>query len=339
MKLTQALAALMSALVTTCCFGLSAMSHAEPAPTGASDIHPLTPRPVERIRPPAWDAAEQMILWPAGAPGLSDYKPLADIPGWPGSFLKSTPAPSLHIWRPRLPNGRTLLVIPGGGYLFVSIANEGVEIAERFAAQGYLVAVLDYRLPGEGWAGRADVPLQDAQRAIRLLRLHASDYGVRPDRVTVLGFSAGGHLAASLAVSFDEIVYGAQDAADALSARPDAAALIYPVLSMEAPLAHAGSRNLLLGGSPSDDLAAKRSPIRHVDDRTPPSFLVHSWDDDTVNPDNVLAWSTAAHAAGRPLELHLFQEGGHGYGLGIPGSPATVWPDLLLRWLDRQFLD
>lgn len=300
---------------------------------------PLTPRPVEMERPPAWDAAETLLLWPQGAPGLADYKPLAGLPGWPGSFLKSTPAPSLHIWRPAHPNGRTLLVIPGGGYLFVSIANEGVEIAERFAAEGYLVAVLDYRLPGEGWAARADVPLQDAQRAIRLLRSRAAAYGVRPDRISVMGFSAGGHLAASLAVSPDEAVYAPVDDADALNARPDAAALIYPVLSLEPPLAHAGSRSLLLGGSPSEDLIARRSPLRHVDADTPPSFLVHSWDDTTVSPDNVLAWGAATHAAGRPVELHLFQEGGHGYGLGIADSPSTAWPDLFLRWLDRQFPD
>lgn len=337
MRLKGVLSGLLSALLSYGCLAPSVLAQTLPAQIETREVRTLTPRSVERMRPPAWDAAEQMMLWPGGAPGLADYKPLTDLPGWPGSFLKSIAAPSLHIWRPQHPNGRTLLVIPGGGYLFVSIANEGVEIAERFAGQGYLVAVLDYRLPGEGWAARADVPLQDAQRAIRLLRLHAADYGVRPDRITVMGFSAGGHLAASLAVSSDETVYAPLDAADALSARPDAAALIYPVLSMEPPLAHAGSRSLLLGGSPSDELAAKRSPVRHIDARTPPSFLVHSWDDNTVSPENVLVWSAAAHAAGRPVELHLFQEGGHGYGLGIPDSPSTVWADLFLRWLDRQF--
>lgn len=300
---------------------------------------PLRARPVEMMRPPAWDAAEEWILWPAGAPGLANYAPLPDRAGWPGSFLKSTTAPSLRLWRPVTPNGRAVLVIPGGGYRFVSIANEGVEIAEKFAAAGYVVAVLNYRLPGEGWADRADTPLQDAQRAIRLLRRKASELGVQTDQIAIMGFSAGGHLAASLATAYQERIYEPVDSADDEQARPDAAILIYPVLSMKPPLAHAGSRDLLLGPGPPESLVHQRSPVEHVDDMTPPTFLVHAMDDATVSPDNALAWFAAARLAGRPVEAHYFQEGGHGFGLGVPGSSSALWADLSLAWLDRLFAD
>lgn len=296
---------------------------------------PLKPRAPEMTRPAAWDAAEEIMLWPGDAPGRESYRPLADFPNWPGSFLKSTPAPSMRIWRPAQPNGRALLVIPGGGYMFVSIANEGVEVAEYFAAKGYLVAVLNYRLPGEGWPNRADVPLQDAQRAIRLLRQRAQTLSIQPDHVAVVGFSAGGHLAGSLATGWTEAVYATVDTADALNARPDAAGLIYPVLSLEAPLVHTGSRGLLLGANAPAELVQKRSPVLHLDAETPPSFLVHAWDDTTVSADNSLAWIAAARAAHRPVEAHLYQEGGHGFGLGVPGSPSTSWPDLFAHWLDR----
>ena len=296
---------------------------------------PLKPSRPEMTRPAAWDAAEEIKLWPGDAPGQEGYRPLADFPNWPGSFLKSTPTPTMRIWRPVHPNGRALLVIPGGGYMFVSIANEGVQVAERFAAKGYLVAVLNYRLPGEGWSHRADVPLQDAQRAIRLLRQRAETLAIQPDHVAVAGFSAGGHLAGSLATGWQEAVYAPVDAADALTARPDAVGLIYPVLSLEQPLAHAGSRSLLLGDDASPDLIQQRSPTLHVSAETPPSFLVHAWDDTAVSPDNSLAWIAAARAAHRPVEAHLYQEGGHGFGLGVPGSPSTSWADLFAAWLDR----
>ncbi len=298
---------------------------------------PLRSRPVEMKRPPAWDAAEELVLWPSGAPGLADYAPLPDRPVWPGSFMKSTTVPSMRIWRPATPNGRALLVIPGGGYRFVSIANEGVEIAEKFAAAGYLVAVLNYRLPGEGWAHRADVPLQDAQRAIRLLRGRAPALGIQVNRITVMGFSAGGHLAASLATAHGEAVYAPIDLSDSESARPDAVALIYPVLSMEPPLSHAGSRDLLLGPNPADDLVRRRTPLLHIDDKTPPAFLVHAFDDTTVSPDNSIAWVAAARMAKRPVEAVYFQEGGHGFGLGVPGSSSVLWADQCLAWLDRLF--
>lgn len=306
-------------------------------PETLAQAGPLKPRPVEMTRPAAWDAAEEIVLWPSGAPGGEAYTPLADIPGWPGSFLRSTSAPSIRVWRPERPNGRALLVIPGGGYMFVSIANEGVDVAQAFVAKGYLVAVLDYRLPGEGWPNRADTPLQDARRAIRLLRDRAQELQIRPDRVAVVGFSAGGHLAGSLATDRDDKIYEPIDAADARDARPDAVGLIYPVLSMETALTHAGSRGLLLGNAPPDDLVRRRSPVLHVGADTPPSFLVHAWDDDTVSPDNSLAWVAAARQAHRPVEAHFFQEGGHGFGLGVPDSPSLKWSDLFATWLDRMF--
>ena len=146
--------------------------------------------------------------------------------------------PLMTVFRPARPNGAAILVLPGGGYVRVAIDKEGFETARRWAAAGITAFVLRYRLPAEGWADPADTPLQDAQRALRLIRANAAAYGVDPGRIAVMGFSAGGHLGASLCTRFDARVYAPVDAADAASARPDLAMLGYPVMQMAGPLAH-----------------------------------------------------------------------------------------------------
>jgi acetyl esterase/lipase len=226
-----------------------------------------------------------------------------------------------------------LLVVPGGAYWFVSVANEGVEVADRMTALGFTVFVLTYRLPGEGWAVRADVPLQDAQRALRLIRSQATNFGFDADNVSVVGFSAGGHLTATLATGHAERVYAEVDATDRLSARPFAAALVYPVVTMMKPWTHAMSRALLLGDMPSDAEVERRSPELHVDDATPPVFIVHAMDDMAVPVENSLRMMNAMRAANHPVEAHLLQEGGHAFGTGRPRTPSASWPDLFHAWL------
>lgn len=282
-----------------------------------------------------WQAAEVIPLWP-GAPPNGGFVALAERPDAIPNFVTGVAMPELRVFRPETPNGRVLLSIPGGAYRFVSIANEGVDVAAAMTARGYTVFVLVYRLPGEGWQRREDVPLQDAQRAVRLIRSRAAAEGLEADSLYAVGFSAGGHLAATLATGFAEPVYPAVDAADRMSARPRGVGLIYPVISHAPGVGHAESSRLLLGETPSTQLVAKRSPALHVSNETPPVFIMHAIDDGAVPVANSVLMLDALRAAGRPVEAHLFEEGGHGFGLGPAELPVGHWIDLFANWIERQ---
>ena len=243
------------------------------------------------------------------------------------------------VFRPQIPNGSAVLVAPGGGYARVVIDKEGYEIARWLAARGFTVFVLFYRLPGDGWAAGPDVALADAQRAIRVIRSRAGKYGIVPERVAVLGFSAGGHVAGDLATRFDAPTYAPRDSADRLSARPDIAGLIYAVQSMSAGLAHPGSRDLLIGPGAGQALETAHSTATNVSAHTPPCFLAHAEDDPTVKVENSLQFRAACKRAGVPVETHLFTSGGHGFGLRrAMGKPAAAWPDLFITWAGTQGL-
>jgi acetyl esterase/lipase len=241
----------------------------------------------------------------------------------------------MRVFRPDRSNGRAVLAMPGGAYWFVSFVNEGADLAAPLNERGYTLFVLTYRLPGEGWAARSDVPLQDAQRALRLIRARAREFGLDPAQVSSLGFSAGGHLAATLATRHAERTYAAMDAADAIDPRPRAAALIYPVITLQSPWTHELSRQLLLGDRPTGAEIDRRSADLHVDAGTPPLFLVHAMDDAAVPVENTFRMLNAMRKAGRPVEAHLLQEGGHAFGIGRPGTPSTRWIDLMCAWLER----
>ncbi len=307
------------------------------APTFAAttDRPRLSPPPPAKALPEAWRHAPRIGLWPGDPPGAAGYAPQPLPSDWSPVFLRNVAKPDLRIFRPARPNGQALLVIPGGAYWFVSAANEGVDLAERLIAYGTTVCVLTYRLPGEGWTHRADVPLQDAQRAMRVIRSRATELRIDSNKVGVLGFSAGGHLAATLATQHAERTYEPVDAADELDPRPRAAGLIYPVITMQKPLTHEKSRTLLLGDSPSEEEVAHRSAERHVNSETPPAFIVHAFDDQAVPVENSLAFMSAMRSAQRPVEAHLLQEGGHAFGVGYPQSPSGHWLELFSSWLAR----
>jgi len=283
---------------------------------------------------------ETIDLWPKGAPGMPAKPPVEitterskDTTKLNDRAVAGVSTPRMAVFRPAKPNGASLLVFPGGGYVRMAMDKEGYEIGRLLAARGVTVFILFYRLPGEGWANRADVPLQDAQRAMRLIRSRAAKYGLDPERIGAMGFSAGGHLCADLVARFATRTYDPVDAADTLSARPMIAAPIYPVVSMALPVAHGGSRDMLLGPDPSSDLIAAHSPDRHIRADSPPCFLCAAEDDKTVPTENILLLHAALRAARVPVELHLFAEGGHGFGLrGVAGKPAAAWPELFVAW-------
>jgi len=294
-----------------------------------------------RARVPA--AEEVVQLWPGSMPGErgatihSETHDQSHDPAHPDRWMTGTARPVLIVHRPERPNGSAALVVPGGSYTFLSYDNEGTSQARWLNAQGVTAFILMYRLPGEGWDRRADVPLQDAQRAMRVIRAGASGFGIDAARIAVLGFSAGGHLAGSLATCHAEQVYAPADSADKLPARPDVAALIYPVVTLAGSFVHAGSRDALLGaGAPPAELQ-RRSVETRVDAATPPIFLLHASDDGLVPVENSLALHAALLAAKRPAELHVFDEGGHGFGVRASAAlPASNWPRLFSAFAARK---
>lgn len=292
--------------------------------------------------PPA-DPTEVITLWPNGAPGgegVTVEEQIIDrtAPGGPRDRAQvHTRKPTLVVFRPKKPNGAAVMLIPGGGYERVVLDKEGYETARRLNESGYTCFVLFYRMPGDGWAAGGDAPLQDAQRAIRLVRSKASAMGFSPDRVAIMGFSAGGHLAANLTVRFDAPTYAPIDAVDQLPAKPNLSALIYPVISLDLSIAHGGSRKQLLTRDASPDREAVLSPDKQVREGLSPVFLLHAADDKTVPVANALTMFTALKAKAVPAELHVFEEGGHGFGLRFtPDKPVSAWPGLFEAFARRH---
>lgn len=278
---------------------------------------------------------EIIDLWPGPPPGKTSAKIVRSIearkedPARPDRWVRGIDRPVMVVRRPASPNGAAMLVIPGGGYGFLSYDNEGTSQADWLNARGITAFILLYRLPAEGWNRRQDVPLQDAQRAMRLIRARAGAFNIDPNRVGVLGFSAGGHLAGSLATRHSEAVYDPVDASDTQPARPDIAGLGYPVVSLEAPFTHGGSRDNLLGKDAPQATQSTYSVDRRVDAQTAPIFIFHAADDTLVPPANAIALFQAMEAAKRAVALHMFEDGGHGFGVKLTkGRQGAVWPDL-----------
>jgi acetyl esterase/lipase len=285
-------------------------------------------------------AGDTMVLWPQGAPGgervaareafveRAPQGPLRD------RYAEHITRPTLTFFRPGpAANGVTLLIVPGGGYERVVIDKEGFESAQWFAQRGFACAVLRYRLPADGWAAGADAPIHDIQRAVRLLRsqTHSSPPSA-PARVGVIGFSAGGHAVARF-ITQGSPGYRHVDAIDDEAANVDFAVLMYPVIATTGVSAHGGSARQLLASGIDPAALAGYSPHLHVDSNTPPTLLVHAADDTAVPVENSLLMFEALRKAGVRSELHVFDRGGHGFGMrAIAGKDVATWPQLVENW-------
>jgi acetyl esterase/lipase len=285
---------------------------------------------------------EVFDLWPRRAPGGANVTVRQEVVERTNPFnlrdraVTGVTRPTLSLFRPARPDGSAVLIIPGGGYRHVVVDKEGYECARWLAARGALVFVLLYRLPHHGWAAGSDTPLQDAQRAMRLIHARAERYGVDRARIAVQGFSAGGHLAATLATRWDAPIAPGRDDIDALPARPGYCGLIYPVITMQNEHAHPGSRENLIGASPSAERIAAYSAENGARPDMPPVFLLHAADDMSVPVANSLLMFNAVKRASVHAELHVFDEGGHGFGLrGIDDKPARTWPELFWNFGSR----
>jgi acetyl esterase/lipase len=268
-------------------------------------------------------AAEPIVLWPQGAPGALGKEP-EDVP-----TLTPYLAPKEKA------TGAAVVICPGGGYGHLSLEYEGREVAEWLNTVGVAAFVLKYRL---GPRYHHPVMLQDAQRAIRTVRARAAEWGLDRARVGILGFSAGGHLASTAGTHFDAGRPDAADPIERVSSRPDVMILIYPVITMREKT-HAGSKKNLLGDNPSPELVALLSNEEQVTKESPPAFLVHTMTDTAVPVENTLMFVSALRRAGVPFELHLYERGPHGFGLGTArdGKPAdpilSTWPARCADWL------
>lgn len=280
--------------------------------------------------PAAAQGGEVINLWPGAMPGSGKPAGPEKI-GNEGSAtgaVSNVTVPRMVVVRPKNPNGAAVLVIGGGGYFRIQIGSAAMPIAQWLAERGVTAFVLYYRLPGDGW--NADAPFQDGQRAMRLLRGNWKTLGIDPKRIGVLGFSAGGHLAGTLATRGSENFYPGTDAVDQMSAVPDFAALIYPVISMRAPIDTTRTFRELKGLPNFRDAFSVEAQVTAA---TPPVFLAHAADDPIAAPEHSLRLHAAMLAAKRPVELHLFESGGHSFALGKRGTTTTAWPRLFGAWM------
>jgi acetyl esterase/lipase len=267
-------------------------------------------------------------LWPKGAPGeKAEIGPEKDlttakdglVAGRPVIRLGNVVDPTLTVYSPpkNKDTGAAILVFPGGGYHILAMDLEGTEVCQWLNSIGVTGVLVKYRVPVRNGQSRYAAPLQDAQRAIGLVRSHAEEWHIDPHRIGVLGFSAGGHLAAAISNNFASRTYPAVDNADSLSCKPDFTVLIYPAYLTR------------------EDGTNKLAPELSVSAKTPPAFLVQT-EDDPIHVENSLFYYLALKNAKVPAEMHLFSKGGHGYGLRHTEAPVTEWPALLDKWLHRS---
>ncbi|KQT61275.1 MULTISPECIES: alpha/beta hydrolase [unclassified Aureimonas] len=269
-------------------------------------------------------------LWPNGMPGGGG--PSGPPQGLRWGSLSHIAEPALDMIRPERPNGAAVLIAAGGGYTQISIAGEAMPAAEWLAGLGVTPFILTYRLPGEGWTDGPFAPLQDAQRALRTMRSQARPLGLDPTRMGFLGFSAGGHLLGLAAARAREASYQPMDAVDKASARPDFAALIYPVVTLKPPFDGTSSRRQLIGLHPTPEAASAWSVETHVRPGGAPTFLLHAEDDPIVDARNSQILAEACRKAGIPVELHRVATGGHGFALGRKGTASMNWTRLAEIW-------
>jgi acetyl esterase/lipase len=265
------------------------------------------------------------LLWPKGAPGAKGEAP--------------NDKPTITIYLPpkaEKPRETAVVVLPGGGYGGLATGHEGKEIAAFWNEQGIAAFVVEYRHRGRGYGHPA--PLQDAQRAVRIVRSRAAEFGISPSKIGVMGFSAGGHLASTVGTKFDAGKADADDPIEKASSRPDFLILCYPVIAFDEPFTHRGSQNNLIGADAPKELFRSLSSEKQVTAETPPTFLFHTSEDTGVPPENSIVFYLALKQAKVPAELHIYAKGGHGVGLAKNNPAIAPWSGRLLDWMKSRGL-
>lgn len=283
---------------------------------------------------------ETIKVWPKGPPGsLTDPTYNAEtlyLDDGAARLLRVTdPALDIYLAPQDKASGAAVVICPGGGYGRLAVKKEGSDVAQWFNAHGISAFVLKYRLPHDKIMKDKSIgPLQDAQEAIRIVRRRAESWHIDSDKIGIMGFSAGGHLASTASTHFDEQVY---KISDATSARPDFSILIYPVVSMDTTITHRGSHDNLLGKHPLADVVKRFSNELQVTGNTPPAFMIHAFDDSVVPVENSINYALAMKDHQVPVELMLYEKGGHGFGMAVNSSGTeSGWTESCIKWLKTR---
>ena len=275
-------------------------------------------------------------LWPEGIP---NYKETGAVEKWDTSDIiavTNVQNPEIAVYLPakRQATGQAVIICPGGGYWALAYDFEGIDVAKWLNSKGIAGIVLKYRLPtSDGQIVPYESPLMDAKQAMRLVRYHAEEWNINPERIGIMGFSAGGHLASTLGTHFDYGNSYSTDLVERISCRPDFMILMYPVITMTKPFMHKGSRNALIGEFPETALAENYSNELQVTDDTPPTFLIHAGDDKGVPVTNSLVFYQALVDNDVPAEMHIYPTGGHGFSLAINKGHLSQWTDSCIEWI------
>jgi acetyl esterase/lipase len=277
---------------------------------------------------------EEILLWPGNPPGgggVTGPEKLGDTGAGFGA-LSNISTPRMRVYRPAKANGAAVVVCGGGGYFRIQLWKESTPIARWLQEKGFTVFELIYRLPNDGWD--ASVPFMDAQRAMKIARTRAAEFGVDPQQIGIMGFSAGGHLAGFTALQPQRALYAGADKYEKVSARPDFSVLLFPVVSLRKPYDTTRTRRELIGETPSAEAENAWSLDTYASADAPPTIIFASSDDKTAPPGHGIMLYEKLNGAGASAELHLFRDGGHGWGLGRPEQVLSQWPDMFVKWFN-----
>jgi acetyl esterase/lipase len=274
----------------------------------------------------------KLKVWPNGAPDSNGITQAEEL--FEGKRVRNVSEAEIYVYLPKIGinTGAAVVICPGGGYGMEAMDHEGYDMAEWLVKQGVAGIVLKYRLPN----GHDQIPLEDAQRTMRLVRQKAGEWGINPAKIGIAGSSAGGHLASTAGTKFDLGKPESNDPIDKYSCRPDFMLLLYPVITFDEQFGHMGSRTNLIGPGNKWELVEKYSNELHVTAQTPPTFLVLADDDGAVPPRNSIEFYMALKKYNIPAEMHIFRDGGHGFGMNKTNKPVDQWPNLFASWMKAQ---
>lgn len=278
---------------------------------------------------PLYSQDIMLKVWPNGAPNDNGMKQPEEK--YDGVRVRNVSEAEMYVYLPEkaINTGAAVVICPGGGYWIEAMDHEGYQIAEWLKSKGIAGIVLKYRLP----YGHHEIPSGDARQAMRIVRMNAEKWGINPAKIGIAGSSAGGHLASTAGTVFDKGNPLGNTPEEKMSCRPDFMLLLYPVISFDESVGHMGSRKNLIGEGNDWNLARKYSNELNVTAETPPTFLILADDDKTVIPENSIRFYLALKENRIPAEMHIFQQGGHGFGITKKNQPADQWPDLFYNWL------
>jgi acetyl esterase/lipase len=277
---------------------------------------------------------EEIPLWPGKPPGegsVTGPEKLGEAGAGFGA-LSNVSTPRMRVYRAATPNGAAVVVCGGGGYFRIQLWKESTPIARWLQQRGFTVFELIYRLPNDGWD--ASAPFMDAQRAIRIVRSRAAEFGVDPQQIGIMGFSAGGHLAGFTALQPQRKLYAGSDTYEKASAKPDFSVLLFPVVSLRKPYDTTRTRREIIGDSPTAEAENAWSLDTYASADAPPTIIFASADDKTAPPGHGIMLFEKLIAAGASAELHMFRDGGHGWGLGRPEQVLSQWPEMFVKWYE-----